>query len=211
MQQLIAGVKRFQTEVFPQKRDLFARLASGQRPPVMFITCADSRVHPSLITQSDPGDLFISRNAGNLVPSYGAMGGGEAATVEYAVKALKVEHIVVCGHTDCGAMKALLQPEILTGFPAVADWLRHAHSAKSVVEQNGQAGTPESTLRALIEENALTQLRNLETHPCVAGAVSSGKLQLHAWIYEIATGHILAHDRSLRRFTPLVQEEAVSA
>src|SRR3982751_6268271 len=111
MERLLKGVSTFQREVFPQHRELFERLAAKQNPMALFITCADSRVVPDLITQSDPGDLFICRNAGNMVPPYGEMNGGVSATIEYAVVALNIRHIIVCGHSDCGAMKGVLHPE----------------------------------------------------------------------------------------------------
>ena len=133
--QLIDGVRQFQRNVFPEQRDDFAKLAQAQKPHTLFIACADSRVVPELITQSQPGELFVCRNIGNIVPAYGEMLGGVSAVVEYAVLALGVGHIVVCGHSGCGAMKALANPEdkALDNMPTVTSWLRNAAAARSVV------------------------------------------------------------------------------
>ena len=122
LQSIVDGFKRFRHEVFPQQEELFKKLATAQNPRAMFITCADSRVVPELITQSSPGDLFVNRNVGNVVPAYGQMMGGVSTAIEYAVMALGVQHIVICGHSDCGAMKAVLNPASLETMPTVKPW-----------------------------------------------------------------------------------------
>ncbi|HAW63533.1 MAG TPA: carbonate dehydratase, partial [Pseudomonas sp.] len=136
LEQIVTGVRRFREEVYPEQRELFKKLAHEQTPRAMFITCADSRIIPELITQSSPGDLFVTRNVGNVVPPYGQMNGGVSTAIEFAVMALGVQHIIVCGHSDCGAMKAVLNPAELKRMPTVKGWLRHAEVAKIVVEQN---------------------------------------------------------------------------
>src|SRR5262245_41103473 len=136
MERLLRGVTKFQTEVFPAQRPLFEGLASGQSPEALFITCADSRIVPQLITQSSPGDLFICRNAGNMVPPYGELHGGVSATIEYALCVLNVKHIIVCGHTDCGAMKGILHPEAVADMPTVRSWLAHGEVARRIVNEN---------------------------------------------------------------------------
>lgn len=128
MEKLIRGIHEFQSTHFSPQRELFQRLAGGQRPDALFITCSDSRIDPSLLTQTKPGELFILRNAGNIVPPYGAANGGEGATIEYAIRALGIRDIIVCGHTHCGAMQGLLQPEALEDLPAVRSWLSHAEA-----------------------------------------------------------------------------------
>ncbi len=133
MRKLIEGVERFRARAYPAREALFKKLAAGQSPSTLFITCSDSRVDPSLITQTEPGDLFVIRNAGNFVPAYGSEGEGVAASVEFAVVGLQVTDVVICGHSDCGAMKGLLKPEGLSGLPQVAAWLRHAQAARSTV------------------------------------------------------------------------------
>src|SRR6185503_1793507 len=133
VQQLVAGVHRFRHEVFRQQRELFERLAHGQEPQSLFITCSDSRIDPNLITHTSPGDLFVLRNAGNLIPAYGTTSGGEVATIEFAIMALGVRDIVVCGHSHCGAMKGVLNPASVAEMPAVAEWLKHAEATRRII------------------------------------------------------------------------------
>lgn len=203
VQKLVAGVHRFQSEVFREQRDLFSRLADGQNPETLFITCSDSRIDPNLITHTDPGDLFVLRNAGNIVPAHGASVGGEVATIEFAVAGLKVTDVVVCGHSHCGAMKGLLHPEYLEDVPAVAEWLRHAESTRRIVKSKYADLSEEDRLDAAIEENVLVQLEHLQTHPAVAVALAQGALKLHAWYYDIASGEVFAYDAAAGQFVPV--------
>ena len=168
MDELLAGVARFQAEVFPKERQRFALLANSQAPRALFITCADSRVQPNLITQTEPGELFICRDIGNIVPPYGAVYGGVSATIEYAVSVLDIGHIVVCGHSDCGAMRALVHREKLAGLPSVEAWLQQAEAARRTVAATHPEAEGEELLDLLIEQNVVTQLANLRTHPAVA-------------------------------------------
>ena len=196
---IVDGFKRFRHEVFPQQEELFKKLATAQNPRAMFITCADSRVVPELITQSSPGDLFVTRNVGNVVPPYGQMNGGVSTAIEFAVMALGVQHIIVCGHSDCGAMKAVLNPAQLERMPTVKGWLRHAEVAKIVVEQNCGCAD-HNTLGILTEENVVAQLDHLRTHPSVAARLASGQLFIHGWIYNIGTSEIRAYDAEKGEF-----------
>ncbi|TLX59100.1 carbonic anhydrase [Stutzerimonas nosocomialis] len=202
LSQVVEGFRRFRREVFPEQQALFRRLANAQRPRAMFITCADSRIVPELITQSAPGDLFVTRNVGNVVPPYGQMNGGVSTAIEYAVMALGVQHIIVCGHSDCGAMKAVLDPQTLERMPTVKAWLRHSEVARTVVEQNcacsGHAG-----LGVLTEENVVAQLDHLRTHPSVAARLASGQLFIHGWVYDIESCDIRAYDARRGVFLPL--------
>jgi carbonic anhydrase len=199
---LVAGFRRFRTEVYPEQQALFTRLAKAQQPRAMFITCADSRIVPELITQSSPGDLFVTRNVGNVVPPYGQMNGGVSSAIEYAVLALNVRHIIVCGHSDCGAMKAVLDPDGLQRMPTVRAWLRHCEVARSLVEANCNCAAGDA-LGVLTEENVVAQLDHLRTHPSVASRLAGGQLSIHGWVYCIETSEILAYDASLGRFAPL--------
>jgi len=210
LQALLQGFRRFRDEVYPQQQALFQRLAKAQAPGAMFITCADSRIVPELITQSDPGTLFVTRNVGNVVPPYGQMNGGVSTAIEYAVLGLGVRHIIVCGHSDCGAMKAVLNPPSLDGMPTVRAWLRHAEVARSVVENNCRCAAHE-TLGVLTEENVVAQLDHLRTHPSVAARLASGQLCIHGWVYDIDSGSIRAYDEQARRFLPLDGEQIPSA
>ncbi len=199
---LVDGFRRFRAEVYPEQQALFARLAKAQQPRAMFITCADSRIVPELITQSSPGDLFVTRNVGNVVPPYGQMNGGVSSAIEYAVMALDVQHIIVCGHSDCGAMKAVLDPAGLQRMPTVKAWLRHCEVARSLVEQNCSCTAGEA-LGVLTEENVVAQLDHLRTHPSVAARLAGGQLSIHGWVYCIETSEILAYDAGTGRFAPL--------
>ena len=207
MEKLIRGIHTFQDEYFSSQQALFERLARGQSPETLFITCSDSRINPNLLTQTEPGELFILRNAGNLVPPHGALrGGGEAATVEYAVVALGVKDIIVCGHSHCGAMAGLLHPERLGALPAVGEWLNHAEATRRIVREN-YADLPEAELVvAAIKENVLVQLDHLRTLPAVAAKLSRGEIKLHAWVYEIESGKVFAYDAADRSFHPLARE-----
>ncbi|GLW04765.1 carbonic anhydrase [Streptomyces lavendulae] len=182
MHELTEGVARFQRDVFPAKEGLFAHLAGHHTPHTLFISCSDARVVPELITGSEPGELFVIRTAGNLVPAYAPGSDGGAASVEYAVAVLGVSDIVVCGHSACGAMTALAQRHDLSGAPAIADWLRHADAAR--------ARAAGGEVDALVRENVRAQLANLATHPSVARALVSGEVTLRGWVYDIPTGRV---------------------
>ncbi|GEC05917.1 carbonic anhydrase [Streptomyces spinoverrucosus] len=183
MRDLVAGVARFQRDVFPAKANLFAHLATNHTPHTLFIGCSDARVVPELITGSEPGDLFVIRTAGNLVPAYNPGVDGVTASIEYAVSALGVSDIVVCGHSACGAMTALAERRDLTGTPAIADWLRHADASSARTPATGDVS-------ALVRQNVLVQLANLATHPSVARALACKTVTLHGWAFDIATGRV---------------------
>lgn len=204
---LIQGLNAFHSDYFTTNRELFERLSNGQAPEVLFITCSDSRIDPCLITQSQPGELFVMRNVGNIIPSYGAASGAEAAGVEYAVAGVGVRDIIVCGHSHCGAMKGLLQIGNLSEqMPLVYDWLkRHGEATRRLVLDNYANVEPKRLLKIAIEQNVLTQIENLETYPVIRSKLHSGQLNLHAWMYEIETGKVFAYDAGLRQFTLLKQ------
>ncbi|TWU08332.1 carbonic anhydrase [Stieleria varia] len=204
MQKLVDGIHKFQREAFSVDEKLFETLVRGQDPLALFITCADSRIVPSLLTQTNPGELFIQRTAGNIVPAYGTVFGGEASTIEYAVTALKVKDIIICGHSHCGAMAGVLHPEKLDGMPAVQAHLQHADATREIVEKNYQHVTdPAERLMLAVEENVLVQLENLRTHPSVAAAIDQGDLKLHGWVYEFETGKVFAYNPQFSQFVPL--------
>ncbi|MEW4527035.1 MAG: carbonic anhydrase [Maioricimonas sp. JB045] len=204
MQQLVNGIRRFQNTISDDQKERFARLSEGQQPAALFITCSDSRVCPNLLTQTEPGELFVLRMAGNVVPPYGAVTGGEAATIEYAVAVLKVPDIVVCGHAKCGAMDALMKGEGLDTLPAVQAYLQHAEATRRIMlETYGDVDDPSRRLELAIEQNVLVQIENLKTHPAVAAAVARGDLRLHGWVYHFQTGDVTAYSGQQRRFLPL--------
>jgi carbonic anhydrase len=203
LQHIVDGFKHFRKEVFPAQKELFKKLATAQNPRVMFITCADSRIVPELITHSSPGDLFVTRNVGNVVPPYGQMNGGVSTAIEYAVLALGVQHIIICGHSDCGAMRAVLNPASLEKMPTVRAWLRHTEVARTMVEDNCHCTGEAETMHVLTQENVISQLQHLRTHPSVASKMASGHLFIHGWVYSIETSEILAYDAGQDRFLPL--------
>lgn len=195
MEKLIRGVLNFKQNVYPQQKDLFGTLADdGQNPDVLFITCSDSRIDPNMVTGSAPGDLFICRNAGNIIPPHSNETGGMTASIEYAVAVLGVRHIIVCGHTDCGAIKGALDMTKLKGLPHVKEWLGHCRSAMEIVRERN--GIPSDMclghehLNEAIEENVLQQVQHLRTHPVVAAKLSTQKVHIHGWVYDIKSGGI---------------------
>ena len=204
------GILRFQTEIYPEQADLYRKAVSEpQRPSALIVTCADSRIDPETVTQSLPGDIFVTRNIGNLVPAYGEMMGGVSAVIEYAVSALKVKHIAVCGHSDCGAMKALLHPESLETMATVRRWMRNAEAALSVADSlSDKDDKPSERLKRLTEENVLLQVQHLRTHPSVAGAVAREELTLSGWVYDIGTGEVRISENGERAFRSVSKESA---
>jgi carbonic anhydrase len=204
MQKLIEGLHRFQSEVFSSQRELFTRLSQGQSPEVMFITCSDSRINPSLITQTRPGEMFVLRNAGNIVPCYGHGTQGEDATIEFALVHLRIKHIIVCGHSRCGAMQGLLKPEALEALPAMKVWLKHAERTHQLIQENYQHLRDDALLTATAEENVLVQLENLRTHPAVRQRLDQRDLTLHGWVYKLETGQMFNYEPDAGQFLPIV-------
>lgn len=195
MKKLIGGLRSFKTDYFTRHQDLFEQLSHGQKPRVLFITCSDSRIDPNLLTQAAPGELFVIRNAGNMIPPYGAANGGEGASLEYAIQALGIEQIIVCGHSHCGAMKGLLQLGSLEeDMPLVYEWLRHAEATRRLVKENYQGYSKEELLEIAIAENVVTQIENLRTYPIVHSRLYQQKLSIYGWVYLIETGEVLAYD-----------------
>ncbi|HEY9130415.1 MAG TPA: carbonic anhydrase [Dyella sp.] len=203
MKRLIEGFELFRRDVFPVQREVFRQLADKQSPHTLFITCADSRIMPEMIFSAQPGELFVYRNIGNIVPPYAQHVSGVVAAIEYAVKVLKVKNIVICGHSDCGAMKALMNPAALVDKPSVQAWLKHADVASYVIAEYGAAMTPLETLRRLTEENVVGQLEHLRTLPAVAAAIATGNLGIHGWVYDIEHAEISAFDAQAGKFVTL--------
>ncbi|WP_455245202.1 carbonic anhydrase [Petrachloros mirabilis] len=207
MEKLVKGFLKFRTEVFGKKKALFTRLSETQAPRALFITCSDSRVDPTLLTQTDPGELFILRNAGNMVPPYGHMQGGSTATIEYALAVLKVPHIIVCGHTDCGVMKALLHPEETYDLPAVKEWVGQGETTRRLMRDYYVGLSERQRLIKTTQENVRAQLDHLKTHPSVMLQLRRGKVDLHGWVYSISTGDVWVYDFKTERFTSLLGSE----
>ncbi len=208
MQKLIAGIHKFQKDELGRYQALFRRLSlEGQKPHTLFITCSDSRVLAELITQSQPGDLFVVKNVGNLVPPADVTGStnSTAAAIEFAVQVLEVSDIVVCGHSQCGAMAALLDnlPEE-ESMPHLFQWLEMAAPVRKLILTNYQHLTDsEARTTAAGEENVLFALENLHTYPIVKARLASGALRLHGWFFQIATAELFAYDPASQQFQPI--------
>ncbi|MEM9274144.1 MAG: carbonic anhydrase [Cyanobacteria bacterium P01_F01_bin.143] len=214
MKKLIRGLDEFRRTYVHDHQELLEQLSHGQKPRVLFITCSDSRVAPNLITNTDVGELFVIRNAGNIVPPFGAANGGEGGTIEYAITALDINQVIICGHSHCGAMKGLLKlNKLQADMPLVYDWLKHAESTRRLVLDNYPHQSGEELIETLVAENVLIQIENLKTYPMVRAKIHQGKLQIYGWIYEIETGEVLAYDAKTHTYLPpqsQLSEEVVS-
>lgn len=213
MKKLIRGLDKFRQTYVSSHQELLEQLALGQKPRVLFVACSDSRVDPNLITNTDVGELFVIRNAGNIIPPYGAANGGEGGTIEYAISALGIEQVVICGHSNCGAMKGLLKlNKLQKDMPLVYDWLKHAEATRRLVTENYPHYEGKDLMDMLVAENVLVQIDNLETYPIVKARMHQGRLKIYAWIYNIETGNVLAYDaRTHTYISPegqLLEEEA---
>lgn len=197
---LARGVDRFRKSVFPKRQPLFKRLARSQQPKALFLTCADSRVVPALITQTKPGELFVERNPGNLVPVYSTESVGVSASIEYAITALGTHHVIVCGHSDCGAVKGILHPEQLAAMPAVARWLRFGEEALGLLQAQHPQEDEATRIRLLTRLNVVVQMEHLKTHPAVQAALVADRLEIHGWVYDIETGDVWAWDAKQNDF-----------
>jgi carbonic anhydrase len=206
MKKLIDGVRQFRERHFAENREFFEQLAARtQQPIALFITCSDSRVHPNLITQTEPGELFLLRNAGNIVPPYGA-GGSEAATIEYSLEVLGIQDIVVCGHSQCGAILALLSHERTAHLPALERWCDHAETTRRIVKKKYGNRSTAAIAQAAAKENVLVQLQHLETHPAVAVRLATSSVRLFGWYYDIGTGEVAQYDAARGAFLPLNED-----
>jgi carbonic anhydrase len=212
VKKLIRGLDKFRQTYVSSHQELLGQLAHAQKPRVLFVACSDSRVDPTLITDTDMGELFVIRNAGNIIPPYGAANGGEGATIEYAISALDIEQVVVCGHSNCGAMKGLLKlNKLQKDMPLVYDWLKHAESTRRLVMENYAHYNDEDLMDMLVAENVLIQIDNLKTYPIVRTRLHQGRLKIYAWVYNIETGEVLAYDARTHTYIPpegqLLEEE----
>jgi carbonic anhydrase len=201
MKHLLSGLRKFSEEIFPQKKKFFEALSSGQKPHTLMITCSDSRIDPNLVTQTKPGELFVLRNTGNIVPPFGSSRGGEEAAIEFAVDGLGVSNIVICGHSQCGAMAALLNESYTDDLPSVRQWLGHAQATKKRILDL----TYEVDMPHIVEENVLVQAENIRTHPSVSAALRSGRVHLFGWIYNFETGVVSVYDPRVKRYLPSVE------
>ena len=203
MQKLVKGIHSFQQGFFQKNRELFQELAEkGQRPDTLFITCSDSRVLPNTITSSRPGELFIVRNVGNVIPRTDLVGGTLAA-IEYGVEVLGVGHIIVCGHTQCGAIAAILEPERMESLPYVKRWLAQTEKVRGVIAERYGDLAPDAQRMAAVQENVLMQLEHLREYAFVQKRIDAGKLDVSAWVFDVETGGVFDYDPTLCEFLPI--------
>lgn len=202
MDKVLEGLKKFQDDIYPEHEERFAELATSQHPRILFITCSDSRIDPNLLTQSKPGELFICRNAGNIVPPHSNETGGMTASIEYAVSVLNVRHIIICGHSNCGAMKAAMAPDTVESLPHVKVWIDHVRAAKESVEYKHGCMHDEH-LPEVTKQNIVLQLQHLKTHPAVFAKLSSQEIKIHGWVYDIKSGKVEVFDETSQSFTEL--------
>ncbi|MBE9032870.1 carbonic anhydrase [filamentous cyanobacterium LEGE 11480] len=201
MRKLITGIREFQSSYYQEKRELFEQLGHGQSPRVLFITCSDSRIDPNLILQAEPGELFVIRNAGNIIPPYGSANGGEGASMEYALQALDIDQIIICGHNHCGAMKGLLKlNKLQEDLPLVYDWLKHTEATRRILKDCYQGYEGDELIEIAVAENILTQIDNLETYPIVRSRMQQGRLHIYGWLYEIESGEVQAYNPATEQF-----------
>jgi carbonic anhydrase len=203
MDKLIKGIREFQQLVYPEHKLRFEMLAETQEPDTLFITCSDSRIDPNLITQSAPGELFICRNAGNIVPPHSNETGGMTASIEYAVSVLNVKQIVICGHSHCGAIKAVMEPDKLSRLPHVKEWIGHARAAKETIEQKHSC-LHEEHLQEVTKQNIVLQLMHLKTHPAVFARLANNDIKIYGWMYDIKTGQVEYYDEEKKSFFPFI-------
>ena len=202
MQKIVKGYLEFKESGFEKRKDLFAKLSNSQNPEVLFITCSDSRIDPNLITQTEPGDLFVIRNAGNIVPPHTVESDGIVASIEFAVVALGVKHIVVCGHSNCGAMKGALNTSGLTNLPKVRGWLNYCSEAVALVESR-EGDLMSDELNSVTQENVLLQIRRLEQYPEISKRLAKGDIEIHGWVYEIGEGTVKCFNQEKQAFIEL--------
>ena len=204
MKKIVTGYVYFLSNFFNSKKVLFSKLSSGQSPEVLFITCSDSRVDPNLLTNSEPGELFVIRNAGNIVPPHTNTTCGFAASIEFAINAIGIKHIIVCGHSDCGAMKGALDGSKTKNLPNVQKWLNHTKPAVDYLKAKPKF-TKRVDMTELTQQNVLLQIQNLITHPCIVEKIKIGSIDIHGWVYDIGQGSIKVFDESTNLFISFEQ------
>lgn len=204
MRNLLTGIHDFQTGAFESRRTLMERLAvEGQRPQIALVSCSDSRVLPEMFTQAAPGDIFLVRNAGNIVPAEGGDAPGEAASLEFAVEVLGVRDVVVCGHTHCGAVNAILHPETLAGLPTLEQWLLSSQETGRIVKERYAHLEGEPLMRVAVAEHVLVQLEHLRSLPFIARRLQEPDFAIHGWLYDIRTSEVFVYDAARDAFLPL--------
>lgn len=207
LQKLLRGIRHFKKHSYQEKQTIFKALSQGQAPDVLFVTCSDSRIDPHLFTHAELGELFVLRNAGNIIAPISSTPSGEAATIEFALVQLNIQDIIICGHSDCGAMKGLLAPDLDKTLPQVDAWLTHSRTALNRLQkiaETTQSKQPINLLQ-LTQENILLQMEHLKTHPTVKKKMAEGNLRIHGWYYEFETGEVYLYNELEHKFIAFEQ------
>ncbi|OUT95641.1 MAG: carbonic anhydrase [Betaproteobacteria bacterium TMED41] len=202
MKKIVLGFKQFQSSYFKKNKTLFSQLAKQQSPEILFITCSDSRIDPNLLTQTEPGELFVIRNAGNIIPPYTKSKCGFAASIEFAVQVIGVKHVIVCGHSDCGAMKGALHPSKISKLTDVKNWLDYSKGAAEKVKSKNYK-TAINQLHEVAKQNILLQIHNLRSYPAISQKLAVDTLDIHGWFYDIGHGLMESYDSSVDNFITL--------
>ncbi len=213
MKKLVRGIVEFRNKIQPGDRDTFAKLALGQSPDTLFVACSDSRVAPNVFASTEPGDMFVVRNVGNLIPECGEAGvsesdESEAAAIEFALLSLRVRNIIVCGHSECGAMHAICQGRYTVKAPHLRSWLRHGEPALARAEKYTGPAAQLKKHNLISQQNVLLQLEHLMTYPLIQQRVADGNLQLHGWWFDIAHADVYSYDKSRGEFILIDETEA---
>jgi carbonic anhydrase len=199
---LLEQTQTLRADFFEKEKELIARLArEGQRPKTMLIGCSDSRVVPELLYGARPGDLFVLRNIANIVPPFGTAHESVGAALEYAVNHLKIAHLVICGHTDCGGLKALDGHVDVLAEPALAQWIKFAREAQTRVDRHGIE--PARRHRAIVEQNIVLQIEHAAGYPAVFKALKENRLELHGWLYDMHGPRVHAYNSETKQFESL--------
>ena len=202
MKKIVMGYKNFHSNLFNKRKSFFSKLSTGQSPEVLFITCSDSRVDPNLLTSSEPGDLFVIRNAGNIIPPHKNTSCGFAASVEFAINAIGIKHVIICGHSDCGAMKGALDELKVKNLPDVQKWLNYTKPGVGYSKAKSSSISL-NDITEFTQRNVLVQIQNLKTHPCVIEKLQTGSVDIHGWVYDIGQGYIKVFAEASKLFVPI--------
>ena len=212
MKKLIHGITDFRRNVLEGYRETFARLALGQSPDALFIACSDSRVVPNLFASTDPGDVFVVRYVGNMIPpsrnGYSVGDESEAAAIEFSLLTLKVSSIIICGHSECGAMKGILENRMTISSPNLRSWLQYGESALKKLNEGFEINKGLLLHNQLSQINVLEQKKNMETYPIVQDLIQKKKLKIYCWWFDIATADVYSYNEDEKRFKILDDEEA---
>lgn len=210
MKKLIHGIVDFRKNLTPEYRALFASLALGQKPDALFIACSDSRVVPNLFASTNPGDVFVLRNIGNLIPPSPSQeqDGSAQAAVEFSVFALNISHIVICGHSECGAIEAMVNGVDEKCCPHLASWLKYGKESVKRVDEGAVLDSRLSRFNQISQMNVLQQIEHIKSYPFVRERIEQKKLHMHGWWFDIAHADVYCYEEDVNQFVLIDENEA---